>query len=512
MNPAPGRLSWSLTAGALTVAAFLPGGAAAQQDGNVWFVYEGQAHEIRPDGSVAGIYSAACGGFCHWVTARDGNGDVFVGGTPWSLGGSQVNSLIHRFRGGAGWTGSFASGVILADLVTDHAGLVWTASASPTPPASNFWCELRRHGPGLSAPATILSFPGPCSLRLETHPSDGVWMIKGIEVFRISDAGSVLGSLVLPAPTVQIQDSACDPLGRIWILDTSGNLVRLTHLGGAAPPVPDLSLAVSAYATRIRVDGCGNIYVLRGGVSPSLLKYSPAGAPLPPVPLPTTFHAFDIDSRGNIWAQHSGSLGIALVQFWPDAAGISINQFSTMPPGLSGQHLNLGDVTGCTFAGVEDPDGDPDGDGTANALEFPLGTDPLSAASRPPLVTVAAIPGAAPPVLAISYRDFDPAAVVRSYVLGVAFSNASGIPLDPAGTCPTVPLDPDALLVASFLTGPPVFVGFAGQLAAGQAQAALHVPAGLPPGVVTVRFSGVTIEGPPPTITAIAGSVPFLVP
>ena len=69
-----------------------------------------------------------------------------------------------------------------------------------------------------------------------------------------------------------------------------------------------------------------------------------------------------------------------------------------------------------------------------------------------------------------------PIARLEPYVLGAAFTNATGIPLIDGRV---IPLDLDSLLVLTFqLPGPMIFQDFQGVLdASGVGQATLHVPA-----------------------------------
>ena len=147
-----------------------------------------------------------------------------------------------------------------------------------------------------------------------------------------------------------------------------------------------------------------------------------------------------------------------------------------------------GDTTGSVFARLGPPGLDSDGDGSANRLEVVRGTDPFSASSAPPVVTIAPL-GGSPPAFAIAYVDAAPSHAGFGYVLGCALSATTGIAAGPYGARPTVPLDLDFLLMTSLTAGPPTFVNFGGVLTSGWAAGMLTLPPGTPPGI-TVYLAG----------------------
>lgn len=475
--------------------------ATAQPDRDVWVAASnGSVYRVSRDGVVLGQYASGCAAGispCNFSLARDGAGNVYVARyTLWAPG---ITGSIGVFRAPLGEVGA-ASGPSTA-VVTDLAGAVW--SVSPVLPAGavvSTQFHLNRWSSGFTGvlAQALLNGTGP---GLVPHPVSGVWVTQGAVVSRAGPNAAVLASVQLPGT---ITSSAADGRGRLWAFESAtGTLHRVVESPAGALAI-DWSWPVGA-AESVHVDGCDvvRVHVPAAGAS-TVLRFTPEGQPLPAETFGVRFSTIDVGTDGSLWAQyadlpnganliHVGASGTTVTYLGPYAAA------PFQPGGLRA----LGDTTGAAFAHLAAPLSDSDGDGAANGRESVLGADPFDPLRAPPALAIAAAPGS-PSTWNLVYADSDPAHAGLVLQLACAFGSSGGIALGPLGTCPVIPLDPDALFALSLGAGPPVFTGFNGILGpSGTASATVQVPPGTPPGI-PIHFSGVTWSPALGAVVAIA--------
>jgi hypothetical protein len=273
----------------------------------------------------------------------------------------------------------------------------------------------------------------------------------------------------------------------------TSQLVRIVE--NAAGLAVDWSQPVAGVET-IVVDRSNQVFVhaITPGNDSSVVRFGPDGTPFPTTVYPVRLRTIDVDTHGGFWGQHySFTTGIGLV-YQNSSGGIGATVLNSSFAFYE-NFTTHGDTTGSVFARLGPPGLDSDGDGSTNRVEAVRGTDPFSAASAPPVVTITAVAGSMPPAYAIAYHDPDLSHAGLGYVLGCALSATTGIAAGPFGARPTVPLDLDVVLMASLAAGPPAFVAFSGGLdPGGSAAGLLTLPPGTPPGI-TVFIAGATFGG-----------------